>query len=154
MIDVPLKEPLSLFGVRGVSQSHDARAARIHVFHEALNGASLTCGVTALKKDDYLLALFLHVLLQFQKLNLKPVELFFVKVVVVAVRIGISAFSGLRDQIVHVLENFARFFKPFGSLPRNEVTQDLIARLRRKARGDCLCECRGLSGEPRPREAL
>ena len=71
VLDVALEIPLGGFAFGGLLQRDDARAARVQVLHESLDGAALACGVTALENDDVPLAVGLAPLLQLQQLDLQ-----------------------------------------------------------------------------------
>ena len=55
MLDVALEVPLGLLDIGRLLQCDNASATGVQVLGEALNGATLTCCVTALKDDEDLL---------------------------------------------------------------------------------------------------
>ena len=71
MLDIALKEPLALFGLRRFGQRHHAGIAGIEMFHEALDGAALAGGVAALHQDHEFLPAVLRPDLQLEKLGLQ-----------------------------------------------------------------------------------
>src|SRR5665648_773416 len=78
MFDIPLEVPLRLLAVARSGQGGDAHDARVQVFREALDGATLAGGVAALEDDRDPQALVLDPLLELDELDLQLVELRFV----------------------------------------------------------------------------
>src|SRR5271166_4541375 len=71
MPDVALEIPLRALALVRLLQRHDARAARVEMLHEALDGAALAGGVTPLEQNHDLFAGFLDPVLRFQELRLQ-----------------------------------------------------------------------------------
>jgi hypothetical protein len=71
VLDVALEVPLAALHLAGLFQRHHARAARVEVLHEALDGAALAGGVAALEQDDHALAGFLDPGLQLEQFDLQ-----------------------------------------------------------------------------------
>ena len=72
---ITLEIPLAAFEFRGFFQRDNACAARIDVFHEALDGAALAGGIAPLEDDNDALPGFFHPGLQLEKLDLQAIFL-------------------------------------------------------------------------------
>ncbi len=73
MLDVALEIPLALLLGGRFLQGYDPRAARVQVFHEALDGAALAGGVAAFEQDHHALAGLLHPALHLEQFDLQVV---------------------------------------------------------------------------------
>ena len=73
--DVALEVPLAALDLARLFQRHHARAARIEVLHEALDGAALAGRVAPLEQDHHALAGLLHPGLQLEQFDLQLVFL-------------------------------------------------------------------------------
>ncbi|MCY1403690.1 hypothetical protein D9M71_188790 [compost metagenome] len=71
MLDVALEVPLAALGVAGFLQRHHPRAARIEMFHEALDGAALARRVTTFEQHDDALPGFLDPVLHLEQFHLQ-----------------------------------------------------------------------------------
>jgi hypothetical protein len=78
VLDVALEVPLAALGFGRLLQRDHARAPRIQVLHEALDGAALARRVAALEQDHHALPGFLDPCLQLEQFHLKPVLLLLV----------------------------------------------------------------------------
>ncbi|MCY1293467.1 hypothetical protein D9M70_427270 [compost metagenome] len=78
VLHVTLEIPLAAFGFRRLFKCHHTRAARVHVFHEAFDGAALAGGIAAFEQDHHALPALAHPGLELEQLDLQPVFLLFV----------------------------------------------------------------------------
>ena len=86
VLDIALEVPLALLALGRLVQRHHARAARVEVLGEPLDGAALAGSVPALEQHDDLLAGLLHPLLHLQQFDL---QLRLVLLVVLAADLGL-----------------------------------------------------------------
>jgi len=93
-----LEVPLAALGLAGFFQRHHARAARVEVLHEALDGAALAGGVAALEDDDHPLAGFLDPVLQLQQFDLQLELVLLVGGAAQQVLVGIAAVAPVGRQ--------------------------------------------------------
>ena len=130
MLDVALEVPLTFFSLGRLVEGDDSRHARVEVFGEALDRATLAGCVAAFEDDDVFGAAVLRRVLEFQQLDLEltlfllvlgPAEEVFVRVAVtpgfdgiaqgvdqiwvlpVDVRDGVSLVAHLVDVLAQVL---------------------------------------------------
>ena len=71
MLDIALEVPLPAFHLIGLFERDHARAARIQVFHEALDRAALAGGVAPFEQDHDALPGILHPGLQLEQFDLQ-----------------------------------------------------------------------------------
>ena len=90
-----MEVPLTEFGLRWFRQRHHSRRTRVEVLHEALDGATLTGGVTPLEQDHVLGAAVPCPVLEFQQLDLQLVLLGFVLIAFHPLLVGIVLPPGL-----------------------------------------------------------
>lgn len=90
---VALEIPLATLDLGRLFQGHDAGAARVQVFHEALDRAALAGRIAPFEEDHDTLAGLLDPGLQLQKLDLEPI---FLPLVIAArhqVLVGVAALA-------------------------------------------------------------
>ncbi len=99
VLDVALEIPLPALLDGGLLQCDHSCAARIQMFHEALDRTSLAGRVAALEQHDDALPRILHPRLEFQELHLQPVLLPLVVFPRKKVLVGITAFAPVVGQL-------------------------------------------------------
>ena len=102
VLDVALEIPLSALGVGRLGQRDDPCPARIEIFGETLNGATLAGGVAALEEHDDTLSDFLDPGLHLDQLDLEQFNLLEIILFLNHLRIRIGA----ADDILFALGTF------------------------------------------------
>ena len=100
VLHVALEVPLAALGVGGLFKGDHARAARVEVLHEALDGAALAGCIAAFEQDHDALAGFLGPGLQLEQLHLQTEFLLFVGAAAQQVLVGVAAFAPVIGQLL------------------------------------------------------
>ena len=100
VLDVTLEVPLSLLDIGRLLQCHNASATGVQVLGEALDGATLTCCVTAFEDDEDLLTGGLSPELQLQQLNLQGTLFLLVCLTAELGVVGVTLLPCLRGFVV------------------------------------------------------
>ena len=100
VLNVALEKPLAAFDVARLFQSHDARAAGVHMLHKSFDGAAFTGRVAPLKQYDDPLPLLLHRRLELEQLCLQLKLLCFVVLAKHLVFVGATAGPPIVSQLV------------------------------------------------------
>ena len=97
MLHIALEVPLAHFVLGRLFERDDAGGARVQVFHEPLDSASLACRIAPFEQDDDLLAGGLDPVLHFQQFDL---QVFLVPVVHATPDLGLVWIPALTEQFL------------------------------------------------------